>query len=406
LNLFCFKSVNVIINEYHYNKEYKMKVFIKYLLRVIFVFLINTNTIYANESIKIGLLVPITGEYNYIGKSIIQSTRMALNKINDSKISILPRNTKSDSEETINKVEELYAEGVRIFIGPIFNKNLKGLDKFEDAIFLSLTNKTLNNPKNVISAGINAKSQFDAIKKFLEINELKKTLVLIPKKDYKAEIEEAISKSKVKTKKVFYYDIEPTKLTKQIEKVTRYKIRKKTLEDEIKRVENSKDTNKKKKLEILKKKDTLGKIGYDSIIIADFDESLKSVTTSLLYTDVSPKKITFISLNQWFDETLFKETTSQPISFPSINKKSYENFRKDYNKVFEQYPNPLSMLSYDLLGLTYYLLFKNNFEIDNKLFLKKDKFKGISGIFEIRNKKINHLLNFYKVEDDKFIKIF
>ena len=49
------------------------------------------------------------------------------------------------------------------------------------------------------------------------------------------------------------------------------------------------------KLEILNKKDTLGEIGYDSIIIADFDESLKSVTTSLLYTDVSPKKIAFIS---------------------------------------------------------------------------------------------------------------
>ena len=51
--------------------------------------------------------------------------------------------------------------------------------------------------------------------------------------------------------------------------------------------------NKEKKLEILNKKDTIGKIGYDSIIIADFDESLKSVATSLLYTDVSPKKITF-----------------------------------------------------------------------------------------------------------------
>tara|TARA_Y100000590_G_scaffold346753_1_gene397127 strand:- start:537 stop:1688 length:1152 start_codon:yes stop_codon:yes gene_type:complete len=383
-----------------------MKVFIKYLLRVIFVFLLNTNVIYANESIKIGLLVPTTGEYNHIGKSIIQSTRMALNKINDSKISILPRDTKSDPEETKNKVKELYSEGVRIFIGPVFNKNLKGLDKFEDAVFLSLTNKTLNNPKNVISTGINAKSQFDAIKKFLEINELKKTLILIPKKDYKIEIEEAISKSKVKAKKVFYYDVEPTKLTKQIEKVTRYKIRKKTLEDEIKRVEKSEDANKEKKLEILNKKDTLGKIGYDSIIIADFDESLKSVTTSLLYTDVSPKKITFISLNQWFDETLFKETTSQPISFPSINKKNYENFKKDYNEVFEKYPNQLSMLSYDLLGLTYYLLFKNNFEIDNKLFSKKNKFKGISGIFEIKNKKINHLLNFYKVEGDRFIKIF
>ena len=383
-----------------------MKVIIKYLLSIIFVFFLNTFNIYANESIKIGLLVPLTGEYDYIGKSIIQSTRMAINKINDSKILILPRDTKSDPKETLKKAEELYVEGVKIFIGPVFNENLKGLSKFQDVIFLSLTNKILNNPKNVISSGINAKSQFDTIKKFQEINELKKTLVLIPKKDYKEEIEEAISKSKIKTKKVFYYDVDPTKLTQQIEKVTRYKIRKENLEDEIKRIENSEDANKEKKLEALKKKDTLGKIGYDSIIIADFDESLKSVTTSLLYTDVSPKKITFISLNQWFDETLFKETTSQPISFPSINKKNYDNFRKDYYEIFNEYPNQLSMLSFDLVGLTYYLLLQNNFEIDNKLFLKKNKFKGVSGIFEIKNKKINHILNFYKVEGDTFIEIF
>ena len=383
-----------------------MKVIIKYLLSIIFVFFLNTFNIYANERIKIGLLVPLTGEYDGIGKSIIQSTRMAINKISDSKILILPRDTKSDPKETLKKAEELYVEGVKIFIGPVFNENLKGLSKFQDVIFLSLTNKILNNPKNVISSGINAKSQFDTIKKFQEINELKKTLVLIPKKDYKEEIEEAISKSKIKTKKVFYYDVDPTKLTQQIEKITKYKIRKENLEDEIKRIENSEDANKEKKLEALKKKDTLGKIGYDSIIIADFDESLKSVTTSLLYTDVSPKKITFISLNQWFDETLFKETTSQPISFPSINKKNYDNFRKDYYEIFDEYPNQLSMLSFDLVGLTYYLLLQNNFEIDNKLFLKKNKFKGVSGVFEIKNKKINHILNFYKVEGDTFIEIF
>jgi len=383
-----------------------MKVIIKYLLSAVFVFLLNTFNTFANESIKIGLLVPLTGEYDDIGKSIIQSTRMAINKIDDSKILILPRDTKSDPKETLKKVEKLYAEGVKIFIGPVFNENLKGLSKFKDVIFLSLTNKILNNPKNVISAGINAKSQFDAIKKYKKINELEKTLVLIPKKNYKEEIEEAISKSKIKTKKVFYYDVDPTKLTQQIEKVTKYKIRKKNLDDEIKRIENSEDANKEKKLEILKKRDTLGKIGYDSIIIADFDESLKSVTTSLLYTDVSPKNITFISLNQWFDETLFKETTSQPISFPSINKKNYDNFRKDYYEIFNEYPNQLSMLSFDLVGLTYYLLLQNNFEIDNKLFLKKNKFKGVSGIFEIKNKKINHILNFYKVEGDTFIEIF
>ena len=382
-----------------------MKIVIKYLI-LFFVFLSSVSNVYAIEKIKIGLLAPFTGEYSYIGKSIIRSTTMGINKIDDSKILILPRDTKSDNEQTLKKVEELYIEGVKIFIGPVFNKNLKGLDKFEDAIFLSLTNKILNNPKNVISAGINAKSQFDAIKKFQETYDLNKTLVLIPKKDYKEEIEDAINKSKIKTKKVSYYDTDPTKLTKQIEKITKYKIRKQNLKDEIKRVENSDDPNKEKKLEKLNKKDTLGKIGYDSIIIADFNESLKSVATSLLYTDVSPKKVTYISLNQWFDESLFKETASQPINFPSINKKNYESFREDYNKTFSEFPNQLSMLSYDLVGLIYYLLLQNNFEIDKKLFLKKNKFKGISGIFEIKNKKINHHLNFYKVEGNKFKKIF
>ena len=270
-----------------------MKAHIKYFLTIIFL-IIFPKAVNGNIQIKIGLLAPFTGEFQNIGESVFRSARIALNKINNNNISILPRDTQGNNIETLKHVEELYIQGVRIFIGPVFNKNLKGLEKFKDAYFLSLTNKILNNPKNVISAGINARSQFNAIKKYQKLNDLESTLILIPKKDYKEEIEQAIKESNLKVKKVFYYDIEPTKLTKQIEKVTKYQIRKQNLEDEIKRIENSDEENKERKLENLNKRDTLGKIGYDSVVIADFDESLKSVTTSLLYTDVSPKKIKFI----------------------------------------------------------------------------------------------------------------
>ena len=382
-----------------------MKAHIRYYLIIIFLITF-PKVAFGNNQIKIGLLAPFTGEFENIGKSIISSARIALNKINNDNISIFPRDTKGNNLETLKQVEELYTQGVRIFIGPVFNKNLKGLEKFKDAYFLSLTNKILNNPKNVISAGINARSQFNAIKKYQKLNELEKTLVLIPKKDYKEEIEHAIKETRLKAKKVFYYDTEPTKLTKQIEKVTRYRIRKQNLEDEISRIENSNEDNKEKKLENLNKKDTLGKIGYDSVIIADFDESLKSVTTSLLYTDVSPKKISFISLNQWFDKTLFKETASQPISFPSINKENFDKFKKNYREFYDSDPNQLSLITYDLVGIIYYLLIQNDFEITDNIFKKEIKFKGKSGVFQIKNKKINHELNFYSVEKDKFIKIF
>ena len=156
----------------------------------------------------------------------------------------------------------------------------------------------------------------------------------------------------------------------------------------------------------LEKKDTLGGINFDSVIIADFDESLKSVTTSLLYTDVSSNRVNYITLNQWFDKSILKEENLQPIYFPSINKENYDNFVSEYFKIYNDYPNQISFLSFDLVGLVYFLIYKNDFVIDNKIFYKKNKFKGKIGIFEMDKNKISHILNFYVAENNNFRKIF
>ena len=380
--------------------------FIKFILVVSILFSIQSEVGMANEKIKIGLLVPLTGKHSELGQSIIKSTRLAINKINNSLIEIIPKDTASNANTTLNSAKELAGLGVKIIIGPVFNSNLKHLGKLKEITFLSLTNKDNNESKNVISVGINAVSQLNAIKKFVKINEIKKTIFLTPDVNYKNEIKKAIFKSKIKIIKNYTYSINPTKLTKQIEKITNYQIRKQNLEDEINRLEKSDQENKEVLIERLKKKDTLGKVKFDSIIIADFDESLKSVTTSLLYTDISPKNKYFITLNQWFDESLLKETSSQPLYFPSINKKNYEIFSSEYFRKYNKYPNQLSFLSFDLVGLVYYLILKNNSIIDEKMFSKKTFFKGKVGIFEIKDNKVNHILNFYKVENKEFKKIF
>ena len=383
-----------------------MKKIIKIILILFLPILVSTSKTFANEKIKIGLLVPMTGKNSEIGQSIIKSTRLAINKINNSSIEIIPKDTQSNPEGTLKAARDLANLDIKIVIGPVFNNNIAYLDELTEITFLSLTNKNNNSSNNIINAGINATSQINAIKKFIKLNRIKKTIFLTPDVDYKKEIERAITNSKIKIIKNYIYNTDPTKLTKQIEKITNYKTRKQNLEDEILRLEKLNEDNNSSLIEKLKKRDTLGGVKFDSIIIADFDESLKSVTTSLLYTDISPKKKYFITLNQWFDESLLNETSSQPIYFPSINKKNYEEFSKEYFKNFNQYPNQLSFLSFDLVGLVYYLILQNNLIIDEKIFSKKTLFKGKVGIFEIKNNKINHILNFYKVENKTFKKIF
>ena len=381
------------------NKFFKILFFVLLLLK--------TNISFSSDTkIKIGVLAPLSGENKDLGQEIINSLRMALIDIDDDIIEIYPRDTMSNPNITLRSALELEKMGINLVIGPIFHENLIFLKEIKNITFLSLTNKTLDLSGNIISAGINSTSQLKTIKKFLDLNEIKKTILLIPDLNYDLEIKKGIKNSKLKYFKEYYYNIEPTKLTKQIEKITNYDKRKQNLLDEILRVENSDDINKEKKIENLKKKYTLGNLKFDSVIIADFDESLKSVITSLLYTDVSPKEKFIITLNQWFDESLLKETNAQPIYYPSINKKNLDDFNLKFKKKFDYKPNHLSLLSYDLIGLIYYLSLKNDSKEIYKSFQTKNIFKGKIGIFEIKDNKINHQLNFYEVNNGELKEIF
>ena len=369
-------------------------------------FLLFFQTVSAKEKIKIGLLVPMTGSNKEIGKSIIRAVSLAIKDIDNSSIEIYPKDTASTPNQSLKSAFELKQMGIKVVIGPVFYESLTYLNELKDLTFLSLTNKTLDLPKNVISAGINSTSQFNTIKIFLEKNNIKKTIFLTPIREYEFEIKKAMKDSKIKIFKEYDYNTEPTKLTKQIEEITKYKTRKQNLEDEITRVKNSNDPNKEKKIKKLEKKYTIGNLNFDAVVIADFDESLKSVTTSLLYTDVRPENKYFITLNQWFNESLLNETDVQPIYYPSINKENFDNYKIKYFNAFNEDPSHLSLLSYDLVGLVYYLSLKSDLSNLNKLFKKQNSFKGKIGIFNVKNNKINHRLNFYKIQDKELIKIF
>ena len=370
------------------------------------VFLLIFQTVSASEKIKIGLLIPMTGVNKEIGQSIIKAVTLAVKDIDNNLIEIYPKDTASRPNQTLKSAFELKQMGIKVIIGPVFYESLAYLDELKDLTFLSLTNKTLDLPKNVISAGINSTSQFNTIKKFLEKNNVERTIFLTPIREYEFEIKKGMKDSKIKIYKEYDYNTDPTKLTKQIEEITKYKIRKQNLEDEITRIKNSNEPNKEKKIKRLEKRYTIGNLNFDAIVVADFDESLKSVTTSLLYTDVQPKNKYFITLNQWFNESLLKETDVQPIYYPSINKKNFDDYKIKYFNAFKEDPSHLSLLSYDLVGLIYYLSFKSDLTNLSRLFKKKNSFKGKIGIFDVKNNKINHRLNFYKIENNELTKIF
>ena len=380
----------------------------KIILLILSYLLISFNTyVFSTEDknqnlLEIGVLAPFSGELKDLGEEILYSVNLALHDLGNPNIKIFPEDSGSQNEKIVEACEKFGNKGVKIVIGPVQSKQTNKLYDCKEIIFLSLSNMNSNINKNIIMLGINLESQLLSIKNFIETKKKKKTLILFPKNIYTKHIEKNISQINFTNSKIFKYDQDPEKLTKQIERLTNYKQRKINLESRIKKLEGSDQPKDLRELKNLKQKYTLGKINFDSIIILDFGDSLKSVLTSLAYTDVSGEEILIVTSNQWFDQSLLSETSIKSIYFPSINFKNFKNFKKEFFNIYKYNPAEISILSYDAVGLIYYT-WKQRGEIKtvNHFNFKKD-IKGKVGKFNITDNKLIQKLKVYRIKDGNF----
>ena len=356
--------------------------------------------------LKIGVLVPLSGENQQLGKSVLKATQLALFDIGIENIKILPKDSGSNPDDTYLSAMQLKNVGVKIIIGPIFYENLKRLDEIDDITFISLTNKTKNLPKNTISFGINVHSQLIAINKYFEKKKISKTLLLFPQTEFSSIIENSIQDNNFNFYKKFSYSTNPKKITSQIETITDYNQRKINLNARVKKLEKSDLLKDKRELKKLEQRYTLGKVDFESVIIADFGERLKSVLSSFNYADVSSEEVKFFTLNQWFDEELFDEMSLKNLFFPSIKQSGFNKFRKKYYEEYKEMPVEISILAYDAFGLIYTLWKKNSGTFQIKDFYSKSGFRGLQGEFFIKNSSSEQKLNIYKISENKFIKVY
>jgi len=363
------------------------------------------NVVENEKILKIGILLPLSGKFKDVGESFLKAIQLALFDIGNKNIKIYPKDSGANSLDSYLSAMEFKKLGIKIVIGPIFHASLEKLGKVDDITFISLTNKTNKIPKNIIAFGINADSQIDTLKKYFKKKEISKTLLLSPKSHFSNQVK-IIEDSKLKFYKVFLYSDIPKRITDDIKKITNYQERKKNLERRIEILKHSELYKDKKELEELEQKHTLGKVSFDSVIVVDFGERLKSVLTSFLFSDISSEDVNFFTLNQWFDKTLFNENASQNLYFPAIDFDNLKKFKKKYLDSYEEKPNVVSILAYDALGLIYYCWLNNNAHFETNQLYNKNGFKGLHGKFVIKNNLSKHQLGIYKVHKKKFLRVY
>jgi len=382
----------------------KSKIFL-FLFYILFTFNSNLLSAEDNKTLKVGLLAPLSGPYSEIGNSLLYSLQLALEEINDKNVIIVPRDSGFNNEKKINSaISDLRSSGVKVIIGPLAHDEFQQAKKFSDLIFISPSNISPVFSKNIISIGISLESQLIALTEFIKKQKKTKTIIMYPENEYVEIIEKNLENLNLKNVKKFKYSSNPEILTGEIETLTNYSQRKRNLELRKKMFEDKEDDQSIKELEQLDQLYTLGGVNFDSVIILDFGSNLKSVLTSLVYTDVNQKDVLFTTINQWFDESIFYENTIKNLYYPSVNYDEFRKYNIKYFKKFKIYPNEITILAYDALGLIYYAWKKNGQINSINNFIFKNKIKGKIGTFSFKDGKVIQELDIYKTENKRFIK--
>ena len=149
----------------------------------------------SSETLKVGVLAPLSGEYKELGNSLLYSLQLALEEINDKKVFIVPRDTGYKNSDKLNDaIKDFKSQGIKIVIGPISYEDFNEVKQYSGITFISPSNITPEFSSNIISIGISLESQMSALIKFLKKKKKSKTVIMIPQNNYTNLVEQKLKK--------------------------------------------------------------------------------------------------------------------------------------------------------------------------------------------------------------------
>ena len=351
-----------------------------------------------NAPIRIGLLLPLSGQHAALGEALLQAAQLALFDFADPRLFLLPRDTAGTPEKAASAAENLIAEGAEILLGPVF----------ADAV-AAAAEPARRNGLNVIAfstdrdvAGDNVfllsflpEQEVARIIGYAQAQDIWRFAALIPETAYGDRVEEtfrqtasdatAILPGITEPPRIAHYWNTPEAMHDSAKQIADYEERRLALAEQIQLLEESGDPFAKEALEELQHRETLGDVNYDAILVAEGGADLRALAPLLPYYDVDPSKVKFLGTGLWNDPSIHQEPALIGGWFPAPPPEAAARFRTQMQSIYGTNPPPVAALAYDAIALTAVLAQDPSATTFSRQALTNpDGFVGVNGLFRFR----------------------
>ena len=307
----------------------------------------------SEQTLNVGVLLPLSGKASSIGLGMQNAMFMALDDLKNNRVVLKFYDTKSTEEGAQEAARQAIYEGSELILGPLMSEEVQSITPIAlsaDIPVVSFTTSPQVLQKGIYSIGLLTGEQINRAISYAVSQGRGRLAVLAPNNNsglslVKSSMLSAKANGMELTKVGFYNP-------------------------------NSMDFS------AIVRDITSGK-GFDTVLVADSGNRLKSIVSMFAYNDVMYPDVLFMGTAAWDSTNLNKETILYHGVYPMVSR-SYGGtyFTDKYKETFGEQPKPIYSFAYDSVLLASVLSGKDKNDLDEGI-TGKAGFIGVNGFFKI-----------------------
>ena len=287
-----------------------------------------------STTVKVGLLIPMSGDSVELGKSLLDAAVLAVydkysglsSRETTARIELLPKDTGDTIEAAEKAAQDVLQEGAEIILGPLFSKQVSAvasIAKVKKVPVITFSNNISVAGDNVYLFGFIPEQQVTRIVQYYLNRKNNNIAALVPSNPYGAAIVKQLSaevrKKGGRAHPIEYYSEDMSALDKNVGRLSRF----------------------------LQEDTTKGQ----SLFIAEGGEKLKILTDTLAGNGINSQNIQFLGTGLWDDPETQKLPNLYGAWFASSPPERYQEFEKHFFATYAYKPERRASLSYDATAL-------------------------------------------------------
>lgn len=306
----------------------------------------------------VGLLLPLSGRYAAEGETLLRAAQLALFDTADEHFTLLPRDTGGTASGATQATQALLAEGVDLILGPLFAEGVKAVAVHARAAgvpVIAFSTDRSAASEGVYLLGHTPRAQIRRVFAHAAAQGHREVALLAPETRYGTAVADEASAAAALTElsltRVRTYGADGSDAANVVRALAEYDRRAQALQGERLALAKQNDAAARRQLERLKTLDTLGKLPFDAVLLADGGSRLRQVAALLPFYDIDPEKIRFLGIGLWEEPETLGERALAGGWFAGPDPAARRSFEARYTRIFGEPPGAIATLAYDATAL-------------------------------------------------------